>query len=75
MKISVFCLCNVNFQIDTEQFQKVLRYIKSGMESNAKLECGGDRLGSKGFFIQPTVFSNVQVMENFTFAYTCSKSV
>ncbi|WVZ11335.1 hypothetical protein V8G54_015865 [Vigna mungo] len=47
-------------QIDGEQFEKVLRYIKSGIESNATLECGGDRLGSKGFFIQPTVFSNVQ---------------
>ncbi|KAI4326697.1 hypothetical protein MLD38_031984 [Melastoma candidum] len=47
-------------QIDEDQFQKVLGYIKSGIESNATLECGGDRLGSKGYFIQPTVFSNVQ---------------
>ncbi|KAF5476836.1 hypothetical protein F2P56_003531 [Juglans regia] len=47
-------------QIDAEQFDKVLRYIRSGIQSNATLECGGDRLGSKGYFIQPTVFSNVQ---------------
>ncbi|KAJ1439045.1 Aldehyde/histidinol dehydrogenase [Sesbania bispinosa] len=47
-------------QIDTEQFEKVLRYIRSGIESSATLECGGDRLGSKGFFVQPTVFSNVK---------------
>ncbi|KAK3440029.1 hypothetical protein EUGRSUZ_B00357 [Eucalyptus grandis] len=47
-------------QIDVEQFQKVLRYIRAGIDSNATLECGGDRLGSKGFFVQPTVFSNVQ---------------
>ncbi|CAK8563055.1 unnamed protein product [Lathyrus sativus] len=47
-------------QIDSKQFEKVLRYIKSGIDSNATLECGGGRLGSKGFFIQPTVFSNVQ---------------
>ncbi|XP_040985991.1 aldehyde dehydrogenase family 2 member B4, mitochondrial isoform X2 [Juglans microcarpa x Juglans regia] len=47
-------------QIDVEQFDKVLRYIRSGIQSNATLECGGDRLGSKGYFIQPTVFSNVQ---------------
>ncbi|KAE8726558.1 Aldehyde dehydrogenase [Hibiscus syriacus] len=46
-------------QIDTEQFEKVLRYIRSGKESKATLECGGDRLGTKGYFIQPTVFSNV----------------
>ncbi|XP_023004848.1 aldehyde dehydrogenase family 2 member B4, mitochondrial-like [Cucurbita maxima] len=47
-------------QIDSEQFAKVLRYIKSGIESDATLECGGDRLGSKGYFVQPTVFSNVK---------------
>lgn len=47
-------------QIDSEQFQKVLRYIKSGVESNAKLECGGEKIGSRGYYIQPTVFSNVQ---------------
>ncbi|XP_061953705.1 benzaldehyde dehydrogenase, mitochondrial-like isoform X1 [Populus nigra] len=47
-------------QIDSEQFEKILRYIKSGVESNATLECGGQRFGSKGYFIQPTVFSNVQ---------------
>ncbi|KAF3437056.1 hypothetical protein FNV43_RR19809 [Rhamnella rubrinervis] len=47
-------------QIDVEQFQKVLRYINSGIESNATLECGGGRLGTKGYFIEPTVFSNVQ---------------
>ncbi|MBA0773783.1 hypothetical protein Gotri_009036 [Gossypium trilobum] len=46
-------------QIDTEQFEKVLRYIRAGIESNATLECGGDRLGTKGYFVQPTVFSNV----------------
>ncbi|KNA04660.1 hypothetical protein SOVF_197610 [Spinacia oleracea] len=47
-------------QIDREQFEKILRYIKSGTESNAKLECGGERFGSRGLFVQPTVFSNVQ---------------
>lgn len=49
-------------QIDSKQFEKVLRYIRSGIESNATLECGGERLGSKGYFVQPTVFSNVQVL-------------
>ncbi|GAB4845640.1 Aldehyde dehydrogenase 2 member B4, mitochondrial [Ancistrocladus abbreviatus] len=47
-------------QIDTEQFQKVLGYIRSGIDSSAKLECGGDQIGSKGYFIQPTVFSDVK---------------
>ncbi|OIT35627.1 aldehyde dehydrogenase family 2 member b7, mitochondrial [Nicotiana attenuata] len=47
-------------QIDTEQFEKILKYIESGIESGATLESGGERLGSKGFYVQPTVFSNVQ---------------
>ncbi|KAL4319630.1 hypothetical protein GQ457_18G021850 [Hibiscus cannabinus] len=47
-------------QVDSEQFEKILRYIRSGTESGATLEAGGERLGSKGYYIQPTVFSNVQ---------------
>ncbi|KAJ6833389.1 aldehyde dehydrogenase family 2 member B7, mitochondrial-like [Iris pallida] len=47
-------------QIDEEQFNKVLRYINSGINSGASLVTGGERLGSKGFYIQPTVFSDVK---------------
>lgn len=47
-------------QIDNEQFSKILNYIKSGVESGATLEAGGERFGSKGFYVQPTVFSGVQ---------------
>ena len=46
-------------QINNTQFQKILHYIESGRKSGAKLECGGGRIGDKGYFIQPTVFSNV----------------
>ena len=38
-----------------------MRYIKSGVDSGATLQAGGDRLGSKGYFIQPTIFSDVKV--------------
>jgi hypothetical protein len=58
---SYFCLFR-KFQIDSQQFEKIFHYIRSGVESNATLECGGDRIGTKGFFVQPTVFSNVQVI-------------
>nr|POE46534.1 aldehyde dehydrogenase family 2 member b4, mitochondrial [Quercus suber] len=47
-------------QIDTEQFDKILKYIKSGVESGATLESGGERHGNKGYYIKPTVLSNVQ---------------
>ncbi|GIY90196.1 retinal dehydrogenase 2 [Caerostris darwini] len=46
-------------QIDDEQFNKILTLIESGKKEGAKLECGGGRHGSKGYFVQPTVFSNV----------------
>jgi len=47
-------------QIDQEQFNKILRYIKAGKESGAKLITGGDQIGTKGFYIMPTIFSEVQ---------------
>ncbi|XP_058112303.1 aldehyde dehydrogenase family 2 member B7, mitochondrial-like [Magnolia sinica] len=47
-------------QIDLEQFEKIMKFIKSGIESGATLESGGERLGSKGYYIQPTVFSDVK---------------
>jgi acyl-CoA reductase-like NAD-dependent aldehyde dehydrogenase len=47
-------------QIDDEQFTKILSLIESGKKEGAKLECGGNRFGNKGFFVEPTIFSNVQ---------------
>lgn len=34
--------------------------IKSGKKEGAKLCTGGERVGDKGYFIQPTVFADVQ---------------
>jgi aldehyde dehydrogenase (NAD+) len=47
-------------QIDGDQFNKILRYIRSGIDSGATLVAGGERAGSKGFYIQPTIFSDVK---------------
>ena len=33
-------------------------YIKSGKEAGAKVEIGGERLGTEGYFIKPTIFTN-----------------
>lgn len=46
-------------QIDDIQFNKILDLIKSGKTEGAKLNCGGESLGGKGYFVKPTVFSNV----------------
>jgi aldehyde dehydrogenase (NAD+) len=47
-------------QVDQAQFDKILSYIESGMRQGANLGCGGHRVGDKGYFVEPTVFSDVQ---------------
>ena len=39
-------------QVDKEQFDKILGYIKSGKSEGAKLAAGGLRHGDQGYFIQ-----------------------
>jgi aldehyde dehydrogenase (NAD+) len=46
-------------QVDKDTFDKVLSYIQYGIDDGAKLEVGGKRLRTEGYFIEPTVFSNV----------------
>ncbi|KAK6631238.1 Aldehyde dehydrogenase, mitochondrial [Polyplax serrata] len=47
-------------QIDGEQFKKILAYIEQGKKEGAKLVTGGEPIGDKGYFIKPTVFSEVK---------------
>ena len=47
-------------QIDSIQFDKVMSYIDSGKCEGAELLTGGKRVGDRGYFIEPTVFANVQ---------------
>ncbi|KAI0220811.1 Aldehyde dehydrogenase, partial [Lamellibrachia satsuma] len=46
-------------QIDEAQTKKVLELIESGKTQGARLMCGGNRIGEKGYFVQPTVFADV----------------
>ena len=39
---------------------KILDLIDSGKRAGAKLLIGGQREGEKGFFVQPTIFSDVK---------------
>ena len=61
-KVSILTLKHnyLTDQVDKEQFDKILDLIESGKKEGAKLECGGARHGQKGYFIQPTVFSDVK---------------
>jgi aldehyde dehydrogenase (NAD+) len=47
-------------QVSQEQFDRVMRYIDAGKKDGAKLLTGGNRVGNKGYFIEPTVFTGVK---------------
>jgi aldehyde dehydrogenase (NAD+) len=47
-------------QVDSAQFDRVMGYIESGITDGATLACGGKRVGDHGYFIEPTVFADVQ---------------
>ncbi|RKO87449.1 aldehyde dehydrogenase [Blyttiomyces helicus] len=45
--------------VDKLQFDRVLSYINKGKSEGAKCLSGGAQVGSKGYFIQPTLFIDV----------------
>ncbi|CAN7995118.1 unnamed protein product, partial [Ixodes hexagonus] len=53
-------------QISERQMDSILNYVNIGQKEGAKLQCGGRRHGSRGYFVQPTVFSDVT--DNMTIA-------
>jgi acyl-CoA reductase-like NAD-dependent aldehyde dehydrogenase len=46
--------------------EKVLNYINIGVKEGAKLNCGGKRIDRKGYFVETTIFSDVE--DNMTIA-------
>ncbi|XP_032805864.1 retinal dehydrogenase 2 isoform X1 [Petromyzon marinus] len=46
-------------QIDEKQRSKILELVQSALEEGAHLECGGVACEGRGFYVQPTVFSDV----------------
>jgi aldehyde dehydrogenase (NAD+) len=47
-------------QVSQEQFDRVMGYVEAGKKDGAKMLLGGNRVGDRGYFIQPTVFADVQ---------------
>jgi len=45
--------------ISQKQLDTVMGYIDAGNNEGAKLASGGKRVGTKGYFLEPTVFTNV----------------
>jgi aldehyde dehydrogenase (NAD+) len=46
-------------QVDQAQFDKILSYIDQGKKEGATCLSGGERHGTRGYFIKPTLFANV----------------
>jgi aldehyde dehydrogenase (NAD+) len=47
-------------QVSQEQLDRILGYIEAGKAEGARLLTGGRRLGSQGYFVEPTVFADVK---------------
>jgi len=47
-------------QISQMQYDRIMGYIQSGKEDGATCHLGGDRFGTEGFFINPTIFTDVK---------------
>jgi acyl-CoA reductase-like NAD-dependent aldehyde dehydrogenase len=45
--------------VSKQQMETVLGYIESGKQEGARVVAGGNRVGSKGYFIEPTIFAGV----------------
>ncbi|XP_066312078.1 aldehyde dehydrogenase family 2 member C4-like [Miscanthus floridulus] len=53
-------------QVDKDQYEKVLKYIDIGKREGATLVAGGKPCGDKGYYIEPTIFTDVK--DNMTIA-------
>jgi aldehyde dehydrogenase (NAD+) len=63
-------------QVSQLQYDRIMGYIQEGKKAGATIETGGERHGDKGYFIQPTIFSNVtedmKIMQEEIFGPVCS---
>jgi len=63
-------------QVSQLQLDRILGYIEEGKKSGAKVETGGGRFGNEGYYVQPTIFSNVtddmKIMQEEIFGPVCS---
>jgi aldehyde dehydrogenase (NAD+) len=63
-------------QVSQLQYDRIMGYIKDGKDAGATVVTGGERHGDKGYFIKPTIFSNVtedmKIMQEEIFGPVCS---
>lgn len=65
-------------QVSQVQFDRIMSYIDAGKQAGATVETGGKRKGTKGFYIEPTIFSGVtedmKIVQEEIFGPVCSIS-
>merc|ERR1712169_115461 len=63
-------------QVSKLQFDRIMEYIQAGKDAGATVETGGKRKGDKGYFTEPTIFSNVtedmKIVQEEIFGPVCS---
>ncbi|KAK7441049.1 hypothetical protein VKT23_016833 [Stygiomarasmius scandens] len=47
-------------QMSSSQFDRIMGYISSGKADGAHVHTGGERHGNEGYFIKPTIFTDVK---------------
>lgn len=47
-------------QVSQVQFDRILSYIEGGKKEGATVHLGGERHGTEGYWIQPTIFTNTR---------------
>ncbi|KAG6860546.1 hypothetical protein C0995_009940 [Termitomyces sp. Mi166 len=47
-------------QVSQLQYDRIMGYIQSGKEQGATVHLGGDRYGTEGYFINPTIFTDTK---------------
>ena len=58
-KLSRLAVTPDELALYTGQLDKILHYVDLGEKQGARLLTGGERVGSQGFFVQPTIFDRV----------------
>ncbi|KAF1349110.1 aldehyde dehydrogenase [Delphinella strobiligena] len=65
-------------QVSQLQFDRIMGYIQEGKKEGATVETGGKRKGDTGYFIEPTIFSNVtdnmKIVQEEIFGPVCTVS-
>ncbi len=47
-------------QVSQEQVDRIMGYIEAGKKEGARMLTGGNRIGQRGYFIEPTIFCDVK---------------